>query len=205
MQRTPADGTAPAPSFCPIIARRDDLNRPVFRENGQVASANVQKTLYNCSAWWYNLHLMETSRSGGAYHERRDADISIPLPPVPSKTVMGTRSVFALEASNAEVECDCGGSALRVSFDGEKYRLYVPCGLCGGTHEAVCRPEQLRRGPALPWPAPGASSSPASSGRRRRSGGTWRSWSSWPPRRSCRRARDPRGLRRQRHHVRDPV
>ena len=52
--------------------------------------------------------------------------------------VMGTRSVFALEASNAEVECACGGSALRVEFDGERYQVYVPCGICGETHRAVC-------------------------------------------------------------------
>ena len=30
------------------------------------------------------------------------------LCPQCGKTVMGTRSVFALEASNAEVECACG-------------------------------------------------------------------------------------------------
>ena len=35
------------------------------------------------------------------------------------------------------------------SFDGEKYRLTVPCGLCGAIHEAVCRPEQLAEGPGL--------------------------------------------------------
>ena len=71
------------------------------------------------------------------------------LCPKCGKPVRKSRSIFALEASNAEVECDCGGSALRVSFDGEKYRLTVPCGLCGGTHEAVCRPEQLTEGPGL--------------------------------------------------------
>ena len=71
------------------------------------------------------------------------------LCPKCGKPVRKSRSIFALEASNAEVECDCGGSALRVSFDGEKYRLTVPCGLCGATHEAVCRPEQLTEGPGL--------------------------------------------------------
>ena len=71
------------------------------------------------------------------------------LCPKCGKPVRGSRSVFALEASNAEVECPCGGSALRVEFDGEKYRVYVPCGLCGETHVAVCRPEQLTEGPGL--------------------------------------------------------
>ena len=71
------------------------------------------------------------------------------LCPKGGKPVRKSRSIFALEASNAEVECDCGGSALRVDCDGEKYRLSVPCGLCGATHEAVCRPEQFTEGPGL--------------------------------------------------------
>ena len=71
------------------------------------------------------------------------------LCPKCGKPVRKSRSIFALEASNAEVECDCGGSALRVDFDGEKYRLSVPFGLCGATHEAVCRPEQFTEGPGL--------------------------------------------------------
>lgn len=61
------------------------------------------------------------------------------------KTVLGARSVFALEASNAEIGCACGESALRVEFDGESYRLYVPCGLCGEVHTAVCPPERILR------------------------------------------------------------
>lgn len=68
------------------------------------------------------------------------------LCPKCGKTVMGTRSVFALEASNAEVACDCGGSALRAVFDGERYCLTVPCGLCGETHRAVCSPAQVLEG-----------------------------------------------------------
>ena len=68
------------------------------------------------------------------------------LCPSCGKTVMGTRSVFALEASNAEVECECGKSALKVAFDGESYKVYVPCGLCGETHMAVCPPERMLHG-----------------------------------------------------------
>ena len=45
------------------------------------------------------------------------------LCPQCGKTVMGTRSVFALEASNAEVECACGKSALKVEFDGTEYHI----------------------------------------------------------------------------------
>ena len=61
-------------------------------------------------------------------------------------TVMAARSVFALEASNCTVECPCGETALLVDFDGEKYRLSVPCGLCGETHTAVCPPGRVLEG-----------------------------------------------------------
>lgn len=54
------------------------------------------------------------------------------LCPACGKAVMASRSVFALEASNAEAECACGKSALKVEFDGEKYHIYVPCGICRG-------------------------------------------------------------------------
>ena len=68
------------------------------------------------------------------------------LCPECGKTVMAARSVFALEASNAEVECPCGKSALHVSYDGERYHLTIPCGLCGQTHTAVCPPERMLHG-----------------------------------------------------------
>lgn len=68
------------------------------------------------------------------------------LCPSCGRTVMASRSIFALEASNAEVECPCGKSALRVSFDGERYHLTIPCGLCGETHTAVCSPERMLHG-----------------------------------------------------------
>ena len=45
------------------------------------------------------------------------------LCPKCGKTVMAARSIFALEASNAEVACACGESALRVSYDGERLSL----------------------------------------------------------------------------------
>lgn len=65
------------------------------------------------------------------------------LCPACGKTVMASRSVFALEASNAEIACECGKSALRVTFDGERYHVTVPCGLCGETHEALCPVERV--------------------------------------------------------------
>lgn len=48
------------------------------------------------------------------------------LCPECGKTVMGARSVFALEASNAEVECECGKSALKVEFDGRSTTSMCP-------------------------------------------------------------------------------
>lgn len=68
------------------------------------------------------------------------------LCPKCGKPVMGARSVFALEAAGAEIECDCGGGVLRTEFDGNTYRVYVPCGICGETHMAVCPPERVLRG-----------------------------------------------------------
>lgn len=68
------------------------------------------------------------------------------LCPKCGKPVMGTRSIFALEASDAEIECDCGESVLRTEFDGQTYKVYVPCGICGEVHMAVCEPDRILRG-----------------------------------------------------------
>ena len=68
------------------------------------------------------------------------------LCPKCSKPVMGTRSIFALEASDAEIACECGGSVLRTEYDGRDYRVYVPCGLCSETHMAICPPDRMLRG-----------------------------------------------------------
>ena len=68
------------------------------------------------------------------------------LCPKCGKPVMGTRSIFALEAADAEIICDCGESVLQTELDGEKYKVYVPCGICGETHMAVCPPERMLRG-----------------------------------------------------------
>ena len=68
------------------------------------------------------------------------------LCPKCGKTVMAARSIFALAASKAVVECDCGESRLHVAFDGEKYLITVPCGICGGEHTAVCPPERILQG-----------------------------------------------------------
>ena len=62
------------------------------------------------------------------------------------RMVMGTRSVFALAASDAEIPCECGKSVLHTRYDGQNYHLTVPCGICGGTHSALCSPERMLRG-----------------------------------------------------------
>ena len=59
---------------------------------------------------------------------------------------MASRDPFTLAASDAAIACDCGGAVLRTSYDGERYRITVPCGLCGGTHTAVCTPERTLHG-----------------------------------------------------------
>ena len=68
------------------------------------------------------------------------------LCPKCGKPVMGTRSIFALEAADAEIICDCGESVLQTEFDGEKYKVYVPCGICGETHMALCPPDRMLHG-----------------------------------------------------------
>ena len=52
------------------------------------------------------------------------------------KAVLGRRSVFALQAAAVRIDCACGESELELQTDGTKFRLWVPCGVCGGTHQA---------------------------------------------------------------------
>ena len=58
------------------------------------------------------------------------------LCPACRKKVIQPRSAFALAASGAVVSCECGGSSLAVETDGQRFRLAVPCGVCGGEHTA---------------------------------------------------------------------
>lgn len=71
--------------------------------------------------------------------------------------VIQQRSRFALAASGAIVQCDCGGSELQIDFDGEKFRISVPCGVCGGEHLAECRAESLLKGEGIGLACPGTS------------------------------------------------
>lgn len=58
------------------------------------------------------------------------------LCPACRKKVIQPRSAFALAASGAVVSCACGKSELTVETDGRRFRLAVPCGVCGGEHTA---------------------------------------------------------------------
>ena len=65
------------------------------------------------------------------------------------KPVMQQRSRFALAASGAIVQCECGKSELQIDFDGEKFRISVPCGVCGGEHLAECGADRLLDGAGI--------------------------------------------------------
>ena len=62
------------------------------------------------------------------------------------KAVLHSRSVFALNAAAARMECECGKEALTAETDGLRFRLNVPCGVCGGHHQAECDAGALLHG-----------------------------------------------------------
>lgn len=62
------------------------------------------------------------------------------------KAVVARRSKFSLSAAAANIECECEKSSMQVETDGVKFRLWVPCGLCGETHQAECSAESVLEG-----------------------------------------------------------
>lgn len=68
------------------------------------------------------------------------------LCPACHRRVVQQRSVFALSASGAVVSCECGKSSLEIEAAENKFRLSVPCGVCGGEHLAECGAEKLTGG-----------------------------------------------------------
>ena len=63
------------------------------------------------------------------------------------KPVMASRSAFVLSAAAVRIECpNCGKAELDVETDGTRFRLSVPCGLCGKTHVAECTADVVLRG-----------------------------------------------------------
>ena len=68
------------------------------------------------------------------------------LCPACHKRVIQQRSVFALSASGAVVSCECGKSSLTIEAEENKFRLSVPCGVCGEEHLAECSADKLLHG-----------------------------------------------------------
>ena len=63
------------------------------------------------------------------------------------KPVMAGRSTFVLSAAAVRIECpSCGKAEMDIETDGTRYRLSVPCGLCGKTHTAECTADAVLRG-----------------------------------------------------------
>ncbi len=50
------------------------------------------------------------------------------------KPVYGERTEFALLSGMVGLVCECGESELSGHYDGRRFRLTVPCGLCGEEH-----------------------------------------------------------------------
>lgn len=63
------------------------------------------------------------------------------------KPVYAERSPFAMAAGPMDVICDCGKSTLHMEADAlQRYHLQVPCGVCGGVHDAKCGEKELFSG-----------------------------------------------------------
>ena len=62
------------------------------------------------------------------------------------KPVYGERTLFALSAAAAGLVCACGRSELTAEPCGERYRVTVPCGVCGGEHRAEVPADRILRG-----------------------------------------------------------
>ncbi len=62
------------------------------------------------------------------------------------KSVYGERSRFALCAATAGLVCACGHSELTAEPVADRYRVTVPCGVCGGEHRAEVPAERLLEG-----------------------------------------------------------
>lgn len=68
------------------------------------------------------------------------------LCPACRKKVIRERPVFALAASGAVMDCACGRSSLTVEAGEQRFRLSVPCGVCGGEHGAAVDAARLLGG-----------------------------------------------------------
>ena len=63
------------------------------------------------------------------------------------QAVYAERTQFAMVAGPMDVFCECGKAALHMEADAmQRYHLQVPCGVCGGTHEAQLNERALFSG-----------------------------------------------------------
>ena len=65
------------------------------------------------------------------------------------KAVYAERTRFALAAAAVGVVCDCGHGELTAEPYGDRYRVTVPCGICGGEHRAEIPSDQFLQGPGV--------------------------------------------------------
>lgn len=91
-----------------------------------------------------------------------------------------------LSASGAVVSCECGESSLTIEAEENKFRLSVPCGVCGEEHLAECSADKLLHGAASALPAPIRKCSAALSARTTPSSTRWSSFRSRRPRSASR-------------------
>ena len=95
-----------------------------------------------CAESWYNK--LNINRKGSLPME--DMRSFAYLCPNCKKIVLAQRTRFALSAAAVRIECDCEKSELRAETDGMRFRLWVPCGLCGETHQAEVSNQALLEG-----------------------------------------------------------
>ncbi|MCD8354388.1 MAG: hypothetical protein LUC47_08770 [Clostridiales bacterium] len=54
------------------------------------------------------------------------------------QSVIVERSAFSLTAAPTKIACPCGGSEVRIDYEGDRFRVEAPCVACGGKHIAYC-------------------------------------------------------------------
>lgn len=126
------------------------------------------------------------------------------LCPACHKRVVQQRSVFALSASGAVVSCECGESSLTIEAEENKFRLSVPCGVCGEEHLAECSADKLLHGRGIGLACPDTKMLCCFIGEDYAVEHEMEQLS-LAAAKEREQGDDPRRLCRQRHHVRDPL
>ena len=103
------------------------------------------------------------------------------------KAVLGSRSAFALQAAAVRIGCECGESELEIQTDGVKFRLWVPCGLCGGTHQAEVDVNAILTGRGVGLACPETKQLCCYAGDTAQVQRAWRSWPSGRRKKSARK------------------